>query len=363
MEGWLARHPACGLSSFGLERGGSLWTTKAKEGCAVFQSEDDFLLPRPGSGADTLGQVTPLRMGGATSPKQRTFPDERRSTDTKEGFLMKRSFVILAAGCLAACGSSNNPGGVNAPPLTNFTFNSPAPVQAGSQQAQTASNAQSNVSATITAGQTSNVADASSEPMELTDIGVSALLAVSAKAPHDPSAQLGKKFATAQRSGQLDETCEVISSDGTSLTYNHCSFDDGAGDTITANGSLTATSSSITWDITFTITDTSQGDTLNFIGQWNGTIDFTATTISGSCTGAESVTETANGQTFNYAFTVGLDFLALTYDANCDGYFTGGQLEIREDVTASGGFTPPNPQAAIEFTWSGCDNVQVATSN
>lgn len=285
---------------------------------------------------------------------------------------MKKVFGFLAAGVLAACGSSNNGGGtVNAPPLTTFTYGSPQAVTAGSQQAQTASAGASNVQTTITAAQNNSAADAQAEPEELTDFGVEAVSGVADRAaPKDPSAAMFKKLVASQRSGQLDESCIVTSSDGTSITYNHCSLTSD-GETITANGTLTTTPTSVTWNITFTIdeVDSSDNTTLDFTGQWQGTINFTfdsaagTGSISGACTGAESVNESVNGTQYEFAFTVGLDFLALDYDNSCDGFFTSGTLEVREDVTSNTtGYNPPYPQAAVEFTWSACDSLEIAVS-
>ena len=283
---------------------------------------------------------------------------------------MKRYFGILAAGLLAAaCGSSSNSdGGVNAPPLTTFTYSNPTPVQQGSQQAQSATSSASNVQTTITAAQTSSAEDAVDEPQNLTDVGIEAVGGAARAAPKVPVAAMFKKLIASQRSGQLDDNCIQTSSVGTTVTYNICNYSSD-GETITATGSLTTTPTSITWNITFTLNDTEDSDTIDFVGTWQGQINYTFNseagtgTITGACTGAESVNETVDGNNYQFAFTVGLDFLTLDYDNSCDGYFTGGTLEIREDVTSNNTqFDTGYPQAAVEFTWTACDAIEIATS-
>lgn len=272
---------------------------------------------------------------------------------------MKRYFGMVAATILAACGSSNNNPATNAPPLTNFTY--PAPTTPTQTQAATATNAQTSLD-DITAAASSNDPSSAQEAPELADdIGDSLLGAAQvaiSKNPKDVAAHAGKGLFLAQKNGQLDSGCYVSS--GNTLTYDNCDYSSD-GFTYTANGSLTVSSSSVTWNLTFTVSESDSEGSFNWTGLWTGTIDYTATTINGSCLSQNSGTYNEDGQSGSFAWTVGLDFIDLTTSPNCDvdsggNGIVSGTLEIRANTTGNlniYGYT----QEGAEFIWTACDTV------
>jgi len=278
---------------------------------------------------------------------------------------MKRCFAILAGGLLAACSSgSSGPGTVNSPALTNFTYSNPQP--ATTTQQTTANDASTSVSQVIVSASSGDAASASSAPELADTIGSEALGAAAIAAPRTPTSDAAKELAVRTRSHQLDENC--ITTTATTVTYNNCSYS-ASGETITANGSLTATASSVTWNLTFTVSVTSSTETVNWIGDWTGDITYSGSstsgtwTLNGSCLSQNSGNYTANGQSESFGWTVGLNFLNLTASSSCDsgGGLVSGTLEVR--ANESGAFNIYGyTSEGIEYTWTACDTVEVATS-
>ena len=175
--------------------------------------------------------------------------------------------------------------------------------------------------------------------------------------------EAAKQLVLKQRSGELDTGCYTTT--GNTLTYNNCNYS-GSGYSYTANGTLTATATNCTWNLTFTVSFSGNGETFNWDGVWTGNINYTNTsgggTLTGSALSRNSGNYSANGQSGSFAWTVGIDFLNLTWATSCDyGGITGGTLEIRANETGNlniYGYT----KEGIEYTWSGCDTVTVATS-
>jgi len=293
--------------------------------------------------------------------KQPTYPEAFRQSDIKEGFLMKTYFGILAAGALAACGSSNGSGGTTPPPLGNFTYSSPQPAN-GTQQSQ-ASNAQQQVPDVVTGATTGSATQAANAPSLADEISASALDA--RVLPPNPAYSTVGKLMKAARSGGLDDpNCLVETT--TTITYKNCSSTSG-GSTITLNGSLSVGTNSVTWDLTFTGSFSSAGESENVQGEWKGNITVTGDSSNGSINGQATSSfsgDIVSGSTNeSYAYTAGVDFLNLTYTATCQGnggFFTSGTLEVRRNVAESGTFTAPVDNAAVEFTWTGCDTVNIA---
>jgi hypothetical protein len=270
---------------------------------------------------------------------------------------MKR-FGVLSAALLAACGGSSTPS-VNAPPLTTFTYS--APQTATATQQSTATTASTDVGQIVVSTSPSNPAGASSAPTLAESLGVSVLEATAQRSPNSPAAEAAARLAQKTRSGEITANCYSVTGD--TLTYNNCSYSYN-GVSETANGTLTATASTVTWNLTFTVsvTDTSGNFSVQYVS--TGNISYTATSISGSCVSQYSGTGNYNGQSESFAFTVGIDFLNITISATCDGGggIVSGTLEVRANATGSAnylGFT----QKGVEYIWSGCDTVSVATSN
>ncbi len=275
---------------------------------------------------------------------------------------MKRCLAILAASVLAACSSSSSPGTVNSPALTTFSYSTPqAPT---TTQQSTGSTASTDVGQVVVSASSGDAASASNAPELADSLGEQTLGTAAMAAPRSPAMEAAKQLVLKQRSGELSTSCYTQT--GTTLTYNNCSYS-GSGFTYTANGTLTATATNVTWNLTFTVSYSSSSETFNWDGVWTGDINYTSTssggTISGTALSQNSGNYSASGQSGNFAWTVGIDFLNMTWATSCDsgGGITGGTLEIRANETGNlniYGYT----QKGIEFDWSACDTFTVATS-
>lgn len=271
---------------------------------------------------------------------------------------MKR-FGVLSAALLAACGSSSS-SSVNSPPLTTFTYSAPQPVVTGSVQATSANNASTSVGQIVVSTSPNNPTGAAAAPTLAESLGLQVLAATAQKNPGSPAAQATANLVQKTRSGELDTNCYNVS--GNTLSYNNCSITS-QGYTVTANGSLTATASNITWNLTFTESGSGTSGTVNVTYDSSGNINYTPTSISGSCQEGFSGSASYNGQNESFAFTIGIDFINITISDTCDGSggIVSGTLEIRANSTGANnpfGFT----QKGVEFIWSQCDQVSVATS-
>jgi hypothetical protein len=273
---------------------------------------------------------------------------------------MKKYFGILAASALAACGSSSNNGGTAPPPLSNFTYSTPAP--ANSTQAASASNAQQQVP-DVVGGATSGSATQAADAPQLAD-SISSEALDARLLPPSPAFSVVGELAKI-RKGNIDNS-DCYTTTATTLTYNNCT-DSADGYTITLNGSLSVGTNSVTWDLTYTGSFSSSGESINENGEWKGNITVTGNesdgTITGSATSTFSGTIVDSSTTESYAYTAGVDFLDLAYTSACqseDGFFVSGTLEVRRNVAESGTFTAPVDNAAVEFVWNGCNSVSVA---
>ena len=276
------------------------------------------------------------------------------------------TMTLSAAGVAAGCGVTapatlgfSGILAVNYPPLTTFTYSTPQP--ATTAQATTANNASTSVGQIVVSTSPSNPTGAVNAPRLADGIGEQALVAASVAAPNTPIAAAARQLAIKTRSGELASSCFSVSGD--TLTYNDCTFS-ATGVTIFASGTLTATANTIEWNLTFTGTYSGTAGNESWQGLWTGNVNYTPTSISGSCLSQNSGITTSNGSTATNAWTVGLDFLNMTVAPTCDGGggIVSGTLEVR--ANASGSSNPFNlTQKGIEYIWSACDQVSVATSN
>ncbi len=271
---------------------------------------------------------------------------------------MKRCVGILSAAALAACGGSSTPA-VNSPPLTTFTYSAPQAPTATQQN--TANTASTSVSQVVVSTSPNNPTGASTAPELADSLAVQVLAATAQRSPNSPASQAALHLAQKTRSGELATNCYTVS--GNTLTYNNCSYS-GSGYSETANGTLTATATNVTWNLTFTVSFSDTSGSFNWQGIWTGNINYTATSIDGFCLSQNSGNASSGGQNETFAWTVGLNFHNITVSTSCDGGggIVSGTLEARANASGSinvYGYT----QKGIEFVWTGCDAVTVATSN
>jgi hypothetical protein len=276
---------------------------------------------------------------------------------------MKKILVSLCT--LFACGGTSN-NAVTPPAPTNYTFGTGAPVQSGSQQASAASNAQSStqdiVSASSSGASTGNAAALSAAPdlpLEITGELGEGLIAM----PGPVAAAVKGGIANAGRRA-LQSGCFTVS--GNTITYNNCSLNEN-GVTAEVDGSLTATPSNVTWNINLSESAVEGADSFTFKGAETGNLNFTNTansgTISGLATTGFSGAVTSNNQTINFAYTAQVTFKSLAWSNSCDGFFTGGAMDVTVTVAVNGSQANETgfENIGLEFTWAGCDSVLVAT--
>lgn len=260
------------------------------------------------------------------------------------------------AGLLFGCGGNLAP-----PPLRSFNYG--APTAADGNQQSTADSAQSGMNSILSSpGNTSSASAAptltdslaSSLPESLLSEPMNALPGTSSVAV----ATAGRDgLLRSLRSPALQADCAKVTD--TSITYDHCTYDS-SGYSGTLEGSITVAANSVSWDITFTFSISTQGVSGNGYYNWKGQMAWTATTITGNGRSAFTVHASGNGQSADLASTTGVD-LNLTYEPSPSFCITGGTLELRRVVAASGGTENVMKDAAIKFTWNGCGNVTVAT--
>ena len=273
---------------------------------------------------------------------------------------MKRVLLAGFASFLFACG-----GGPKAPALRNFSYGSPTTPNAS--QTSTADMAENSFQSIAgVGGQSSTPTAAPTLADELTsDLGQSA--AVFAPLPTEVRASVQQTALRGMRSAALtvgDSNC--VSSSATSVTYNNCSYN-GDGFNGTLNGSISITpNQQVTWDITYTISGSSQGVTVNGSFRWYGQLSWTSSTIRGSGRSEYAIRASGNGQSAEVAYTSGFD-VDLTYLTSPSYCVATGTLELRRVVAGSSAAQAGLRDGAWKFTWSGngstCGTLQVAAGN
>jgi len=271
---------------------------------------------------------------------------------------MKRVLLAGIASFIFACG-----GGPTAPALRNFNYGSattPDPTQAS-----TASTAQSSFRSIAGVGGSSSTPTAAPTLAdELTsDLGQAA--AVFAPLPAEVRAPVQNSAIRGMRSAALvvgNQNC--VSSTANSVTYSNCSYN-GDGFNGTLNGSINITpGQQITWDITYTISGSSQGVTVNGSFRWSGQLAWTSSTIKGFGRSEYAITASGNGQSAEVAYTSGFD-VDITYLTSPEYCVATGTLELRRVVGGRNGADTGLRDGAWKFTWSGngstCGTLQVAT--
>lgn len=272
---------------------------------------------------------------------------------------MKRVLLATIAGFLFGCG-----GGISAPPLRSFSYGTPTTPSAS--QSAAASTAQSNLQGVAgVGGQSSSPTGAPTLADELANQLPAGGTAVLAPLPTEAARAAGQEGALrAMRSAGLSVgNSNCVSSTATSVTYNNCSYN-GDGFNGSLNGSITiAPNQSVSWNITWTVSGSSQGVTVNGSFKWSGQIAWTSTTIKGDGRSEYVVTGSANGQSYELAYTAGFD-VDVTYLSSPSYCIATGSLEIRRVVAGKSASQVGMKDGAWKFTWTGngtsCGTVQVA---
>jgi hypothetical protein len=280
---------------------------------------------------------------------------------------MNKISGIVSLCALIACGGTSSGNNATTPPTpTTYSFGTGTPVQSGTEQATAASTAQSSTAGIVSAnasGVTSNNATALSEAPDLPTT-ITAELGEALIALPDPVAKAVAGGVAKASKNALESGCFTVS--GNTITYNNCNLSD-SGFSFEVDGTLTATPSNITWNINATESFSSANESINFKGTETGDLSFTTTSGGGSVDGQATTgfagTESASGDTINFAYTAQVTFKSLAWSNSCDGFFTGGAMDVTVTVAVNG--SQPNETGfenlGLEFTWTGCDSLLVAT--
>lgn len=266
---------------------------------------------------------------------------------------MRHIALIGVTALLAACGGSNNNGGAGS--LKTFNYGSPQAPNATQQN--TATRAQTQMNAAVSASVNGQVSSAASLPT-LTDSLAGSLPAVVSMPEATLTAGGHQELLAARHSSALNQGCYSISS--STITYNNCTISS-TGFTETLNGTESVSGSTITWNLTVTWNYSASGFAENGTYNWTGQLTITASTIKGNGRSTASGHYSGSGTTYDFQYTTGFD-ADLTYGTNpfC---ITSGTLEIRRTLNGSSnaGATPVH-DAGAKYTWTGCNAVAVATS-
>jgi hypothetical protein len=271
---------------------------------------------------------------------------------------MKRVLLAGIASFLFACG-----GGPTAPALRNFNYG--APTAPSASQASTASSAESSLQSIAgAAGQVSTPTSAPTLADDLTNQMGAGALATFAPLPAEVRTQVQNSALRGVNGAALtvgNQNC--VSTSGTKVSYNSCSYN-GDGFDGTLNGSITITpNQQIAWDITYTISGSSQGVSVNGSFHWYGQVAWTTSTIKGYGRSEYVVTASGNGQSAEVAATSGFD-VDVTYITTPSYCVATGTLELRRVVGGKNGNDTGLHDGAWKFTWTGdgttCGTVMVA---
>jgi hypothetical protein len=261
------------------------------------------------------------------------------------------------AGLVVGCGSSTS-----GPPLKTYNYGAGSVPTSAQGFAVTA--AEDGFQGISSAG--SNVADAMNGPT-LGDTVASQLNLANgsglARAPDVslPAAVKAEPVAAAARSGMagalrspaLQASCAQVGTN--SVTYSNCTYDSN-GLNGTLNGTITVNGGTITWDITYTISISTQGVSGNGHFHFSGNVTVTASTIVGSGRSEYVVHASGNGESIEVGQTTGFDANLQYATPFC---VTGGTLEVRRSTVVSGSQSG-SFDGGVKFTWTGCGAFTVA---
>ena len=262
---------------------------------------------------------------------------------------MKNALKLSALSCvvLAGCGGS----GGNAALSKTFTYGS-AQAPSSSENAA-ASSAQSNLSGS---------ADFASSPDATKGLAI-ALFAdsLSASMMGDASVPGRPRDSDVQRFAQRAATSACGTVSGKTVTFTNCTQTE-SGFSMTLNGSVTATTDSVTWSLTGNFTGTEQNVTFNLTTHMAGTFTVAGNKINGHATSDFGGNVSSQGQNVSFGLaTAALVDLSYQSSPYC---ITSGSVEVKRVWTQKpqGASGASFADAAAKITWTGCNALTVAHS-
>ncbi|HUM13843.1 MAG TPA: hypothetical protein VLT82_23040 [Myxococcaceae bacterium] len=273
---------------------------------------------------------------------------------------MKRLLFLTGfAGALVGCGN----GLPTPPPLPTFSYGTPTS-NLSAEQSNAANIGESGVGrASGTNGQSADptaapaLADALAGNLPNSGLLTAPSPEAALKSLPVPSSEAAARAVRGAGLSVGDSSC--VTHSGSSYSYSNCSYS-GDGFSWTLNGSISASTSSISWDIKATFTASSQGVSGSGEFHWTGQLAWTATTVTGNGLSQLALKADGNGEHVEIAATSGWNAdLQVDSTNHC---ISGGSLVVARAVegSASNG-QHVSSKAGWKFTWSGCNNVQVAT--
>ena len=273
---------------------------------------------------------------------------------------MKRVlFLAGIAGALVGCGN-----GLPTPPaLPSFNYGAPTS-NLSAQQSNAASMAASGIG--DASGTDGSAATPTAAPVLADELASELPSSALLKAAPSPEAALvslavptSESAAPAFRSSGLSVgTSNCISQTDTKVTYSNCSYS-GDGFSWTLNGSISVAPGSLNWDIQATFSASNNGFSGKGQFHWYGQLSWTSTTVQGMGRSELAVRADGQGQHVEIAATTGWN-ANLQIDAT-NHCISGGSVEVARAVEGSGSNGQHVSEAVgWKFTWSGCNNVQVA---
>jgi len=253
---------------------------------------------------------------------------------------------------LAACGGGGGGSSGNAAASKTFNYGAAQPPTAQEQAA--AVSTQSVVSDTAAFGSAPDGAKAVVIVGMASDLAASALGGALIPGRSLPGTGLRQARSTAT-------VADCATKSGNTITFTNCTETE-SGITVTVNGSVTAKSDTVTWDVKAVVSGTDSGVTVNANLHESGSLTVTATKVTGNALLDLSGSVSNGSKTVNFGVAVAA-VVDLTYQSD-PACITGGTLEVKRVWTqvpegASGSeFT----NAGVKLTWSSCNTFVVARS-
>jgi hypothetical protein len=271
---------------------------------------------------------------------------------------MKKALVaMLVTASALGCGSNNSASTA----ALDKTFNYGPPQAPTASEQTAATSAQTTFSQTSTFAGQPDAASASAivaisdtlsgEALGSTPIGLQA----------DVPASRLSALSRSTVSSALTSTCTTVTA--TTVTFNNCTETDSSGFTLTLNGSITSTGSSVTWNTTGTFTGSAQSVSFNLVTHSSGTFTVTSTNISGNAISDLGGSVSSGGQTVSFGVSSAV-VVSLAYQTTPTYCIDSGSIEVKRVWTQvpQGATGAEFTDLGVKITWTGCNTFQVAHS-
>ncbi|HEX4383184.1 MAG TPA: hypothetical protein VH083_09555 [Myxococcales bacterium] len=259
---------------------------------------------------------------------------------------MKKAAVFLIASIIGCGGTGDSGGGgstTNA--ATGKTFNYGTPAAASGSQTQAVTR-QFGSAGSITAASALGTVDVTSLTTAVLGSSASGFL----RSPPEALTLGGASPALSQ--GCFTET-------GTTVTFTNCTIDASSGGTTvieTINGTLSATNSDSSWDLTYTVHESDSSFSIDESIRLSGSLHVTSSSIQGTMLLDGKVSATSLGS-FEVVEAVILDLGYATPFCINSGTLEVKRVWVAKPANASG---PAYADQGGKMTWTGCNQATLA---